>query len=127
MHSTSDPKQADPDGDILVARLEEAIARGPKPLSRVQEQVSKLERDAERYSSDQQIPVNTFRLTVPRDRPALRGLIGLILAGCIFVAAFALQSSYGDAVKADYRPVGAAARSDFITAARKTFRTAEPT
>jgi len=92
MHSTSDPKQADPDGDILVARLEEAIARGPKPLSRVQEQVSKLERDAERYSSDQQIPVNTFRLTVPRDRPALRGLIGLLLAGCIFVAAYALQS-----------------------------------
>jgi hypothetical protein len=95
MHSTSDPKQADPDGDVLVASLTElakAIARGPKPLSRVQEQVSKLERDAERYPSDQQIPVNTFRPTVPRDRSALRGLIGLLLAGCIFVAAFALQS-----------------------------------
>jgi hypothetical protein len=88
MHSTSDPKQADP--DVLVARLEKAIARGPK--SRVQEQVSKLERDAVRYSSDQQIPVNTFRPTVPLDRSALRGLIGLLLAGCIFVAAFALQS-----------------------------------
>src|SRR6516164_7458338 len=96
MHSTSDPKQADLDGDVLLAsvneELEKAIARGPEPLSRVQEQVSKLERDAERYSSDQQIPVNTFRLTVPRDRPALRGLIGLLLAGCIFVAAYALQS-----------------------------------
>ena len=99
MHSTSDPKQADPDGDVLVARLEKAIARGPEPLSRVQEQVSKLERDAERYSSDQQILVNTFRPTVPRDRPARRGLIGLLLAACIFVAAFALQSSYGDAVR----------------------------
>ena len=99
MHSTSDPKQADPDGDILVARLEEAIARGPEPLSRVQEQVSKLERDAVRYPSDPQIPVNTFRPTVPRDRPARRGLIGLLLAGCIFVAAFALHSSYGDAVR----------------------------
>ena len=86
MHSTSDPKQADP--DVLVARLEEAIARWP----RVQEQVSKLERDAVRYSSDPQIPVNTFRPTVPLDRPARRGLIGLLLAGCIFVAAFALQS-----------------------------------
>jgi len=95
MHSTSDPKQADPDGDVLVASLTElakAIARGPKPLSRVHEQVSKLERDAERYPSDQQIPVNTFRPTVPRDRSALRGLIGLLLAGCIFVAAFALHS-----------------------------------
>jgi hypothetical protein len=108
MHSTSDPKQADPDGDVLIARLEEAIARGPS----VQVQVSKLERDAVRFSSDQQIPVNTFRPTVPR-----RGLIGLLLAGCIFVAAFALHSSYGDA-----------APSDFITAAGKTgtFRTAEP-
>jgi len=103
MHSTSDPKQADLDGDVLLAsvneELEKAIARGPEPLSRVQEQVSKLERDAERYSSDQQIPVNTFRPTGPRDRSALRGLIGLLLAGCIFVAAFALQSSYGDAVR----------------------------
>ena len=103
MHSTSDPKQADPDGDVLVAsvteELSKAIARGPEPLSRVQEPVSKLEHDAVRYSSDQQIPVNTFRPTVPRDRPARRGLIGLLLAACIFVAAFALQSSYGDAVR----------------------------
>ena len=102
MRSTSEPKQADPDGDVLIASLTElarTIPRGPEPLSRVQEQVSKLERDAERYSSDQQIPVNTFRPTGPRDRSALRGLIGLLLAGCIFVAAFALQSSYGDAVR----------------------------
>src|SRR5215471_18232755 len=103
MHSTSDPKQADPDGDVLVAgvteELAKAIARGPEPLSRVQEQVSTLERDAVRYPSDPQIPVNTFRPAVPRDRPARRGLIGLLLAACIFVAAFALQSSYGDAVR----------------------------
>ena len=103
MHSTSDPKQADPDGDVWVASVTEglakAVARGPEPLSRVQEPVSKLEHDAVRYSSDQQIPVNTFRPTVPLDRSALRGLIGLLLAGCIFVAAFALQSSYGDAVR----------------------------
>jgi len=103
MHSTSDPKQADPDGDVWVASVTEglakAVARGPEPLSRVQEPVSKLEHDAVRYSSDQQIPVNTFRPAVPRDRPARRGLIGLLLAACIFVAAFALQSSYGDAVR----------------------------
>src|SRR6516225_11414318 len=110
MHSTSDPKQADPDGDVLIAslteELEKAIPRGPEPLSRVQEQVSKLEReisklerDAVRFSSDPQIPANTFRPTVPRDRPARRGLIGLLLAACIFVAVFALHSSYGDAVR----------------------------
>jgi len=75
----------------------QAIAREPEPLWRVQEQVSKLEGDAVRYPSDPQIPVNTFR--IPRYRPARRGLIGLLLAACIFVAAFALQSSYGDAVR----------------------------
>src|SRR5262249_60025489 len=98
MHSTSDPKQADPDGDVLVASVTEelakAIARGPEPLSRVQEQVSKLERDAVRYPSDPQIPVNTFRPTVPRDRPARRGLIGLLLAASIFVAASVLQCAF---------------------------------
>jgi hypothetical protein len=103
MHSTSDPKQADPHGDVLDASVTEelakAIARGPEPLSRVQEQVAKQERDAARYPSDPQIPVNTFLPTVPRDRPARRGLIGLLLAACIFVAAFALQSSYGDPVR----------------------------
>jgi hypothetical protein len=83
----------------VTEELAKAIARGPEPLSRVQEQVSELERDAVRYSSDPQIPVNTFRPAVPRDRPARRGLIGLLLAACIFVAAFALQSSYGDAVR----------------------------
>ena len=30
---------------------------------------------------------------------ALRGLIGLLLAACIFAAAFASQSSYGGAAK----------------------------
>jgi hypothetical protein len=103
MHSTSDRKQAYPGGDVLVASVTEelakAIARGPEPLSRVQEQGSKLERDAVRYPSDPQIPVNTFHPTAPRDRPARRGLIGILLATCIFVAAFALQSSYGDAVR----------------------------
>ena len=103
MHSTSDPKQADPYGDVLLASVEEelakAIARGPEALSRLQEQVSRLERDAVRYPSDPEIPVNTFRPAVQRDRPARRGLIGLLLAACIFVAAFALQSSYGDAVR----------------------------
>jgi hypothetical protein len=103
MHSTSDRKQAHPDGDVLVASVTEelakAIARGPEPLSRVQERRSKLERDAVRYPSDPQIPVNTFHPTAPRDRPARRGLIGILLAACIFVAAFALQSSYGDAVR----------------------------
>ena len=34
-----------------------------------------------------------------RGGSALRGLIGLLLAACIFAAAFASQSSYGDAAK----------------------------
>ena len=34
-----------------------------------------------------------------RGGSALRGLIGLLLAACIFAAAFASQSSYGGAAK----------------------------
>lgn len=105
MHSTPDPKQTDPH-DVLVGRAYEEfanacnqLARAPEQPALVQEQVSQLEHDAARYPSDPQIPVNTFRPAVPRDRPALRGLVGLLLAACIFVAAIASQSSYGDALK----------------------------
>jgi hypothetical protein len=40
--------------------------------------------------------MNTFRPAIPRDRPGLRGLIGLLLAACICVALIASQSFYGD-------------------------------
>ena len=86
-------QQADP-RHVLVARADEELAhaheqitRAGEELARAEQQLSKLEHDA--------APRNR-RLF---DRPAVRGLTGLLLAACIGVAAIAWQSSYGDAAK----------------------------
>ena len=100
MNSMPNPKQTDPH-DVAIPALKEAyeqIGRADEQLARLDEQVSKLELDAARHPSDQQ-----KRLAVPgrrssRGRPALQGLIGLLLAACIGAAAIAWQS-HGDAVK----------------------------
>jgi uncharacterized membrane protein YccC len=99
MNSTTDPKAIEPD-DVLVARADERlahaydqIARADEQLARLNEQLSKLEHDPAHHPS----AVAGHR--PPRGRPALRGLIGLLLAVCIFVGAFVLQSAYGDAAK----------------------------
>jgi hypothetical protein len=90
---------ANPD-DILVARADERlahaygqIARADEQLARVTEQLSRLERDAARQPSAP--PIRRSSL----DRPALRGGLGLLVAACIFAAAFVSQSSYGNAAK----------------------------
>jgi hypothetical protein len=101
MNSMPNPEQTDPH-DVAIAALKQAreqIGRADKQLPRVDEQVSKLEQGAARHPSGQQ-----KRLAVPgrrssRGRLALLGLIGLLLAACISVAALAWQSPYGDAAK----------------------------
>jgi hypothetical protein len=85
MNSTPNPKAIDPN-DVLVAHADEQLAR-------LTEQLSNLEHDTARHPSA--VPARG----PSRGRPALRGLIGLLLAACIFVAAFVSQSSYGDAAK----------------------------
>lgn len=99
MDSTPSPKSAEPE-DALVARADERlahaygqIARADEQLARVTEQLAKLERDATRQ------PLAPPYRRPSRGRPVLRGFIGLLLAACIFGAAFASQSSYGDAAK----------------------------
>ena len=99
MNSTLNPTATDAN-NVLIARADERlahayaqIAQADEELVRVTEHLSKLEQDGARHISG-----GPGRLP-SRDRPARRGLIGLLLAACIFVAAFALQSSYGDAVR----------------------------
>jgi len=99
MNSTTDPKAIEPD-DVLVARADERlahaydqIARADEQLARLTDQLSKLEHDAARH------PSTVVSHRPSRGRPALRGFIGLLLAACIFVGAFVLQSSYSDAAK----------------------------
>src|SRR6476620_1025643 len=99
MNSTTDPKAIESD-DVLVARADERlvhaydqIARADEQLARLTEQLSKLEQDAVHR------PSAVVGLRPSRGGSALRGFIGLLLAVCIFVGAFVLQSSYGDAAK----------------------------
>lgn len=99
MNSTPAPTTIEPD-DVLIARADQRlthaydqIARADEQLARVTEQLSKLEHDGDRHLS-----------AVLDRRPsrgwwAIRGLIGLVLAACVVVAAFVSQSSYGDAAK----------------------------
>ena len=96
----------------LVARADERlvhaydqIARADEQLARVNEQLSKLDQDGTRHPSQPKNSAKWFRppdrgASSSRGRPALRGLIGLLLASGICVAALAAQSSYGDAVRA---------------------------
>lgn len=99
MTSTPDPKATEPD-DVLVKRADERlahayeqIARADEQLARVTEQLSKLDQDAARHTSA------APGRRPSRGRPALRGVIGLLLAACIVAAAFAWQSPYGHAAK----------------------------
>src|SRR5258706_905395 len=93
METTLNPKPTDP-RHVLTARADEELAHAyqqitsaGEEIARAEEQLSKLERAARR--------------AVPGKRPsrggrAVRGFIGLMLAACIGVAAFAWQSPYGD-------------------------------
>src|SRR5712664_1994640 len=73
--------------DEELAHAHEQIARANEEIARAEKQLSKLEHDA--------VPGNRPLF----DRPAVRGLTGLLLAACIGIAAIAWQSSYGDAAK----------------------------
>jgi hypothetical protein len=99
MKFTPNPKATEADdvlvprGDERLAHAYEQIVRADKQLTPANEQLSKLEHDAAL------LPSAVPGRRPSRGRPALRGLIGLLLAACIFVAAFVSQSSYGDVAK----------------------------
>jgi hypothetical protein len=87
MQSTLDPRPIDP-----IARYLEQIASENEQIART------LADDAARPA-----PAAVKNVQVPGDRPsfgrpAVRGFVGLLLAACIGVAAFAWQS-YGDVAK----------------------------
>jgi hypothetical protein len=112
MDSSVDTRQTDPHvkpvlstqekelvarADERLAHAYEQIARADEELARLNEQVFKLDRDAARRSSDARKAAKQPHRP-SRGRPALRGLIGLLLTAGIFTAAFAWQS-YGETVR----------------------------
>jgi hypothetical protein len=101
MNSMPNSKKTDPH-DVAVAAIAQAceqLGRADEQFAFVDERVFKSEQDAARHRSDQQMRPAVPDRRSSRGRPALLGLIGLLLAACVGVAAFAWQSSYGDAAK----------------------------
>ena len=99
MNSTPNPTTGSPDA-VLAARADERlahayeqIARADEQLARVTEQLSKMEHEAAHRPSVVYCPPPSH------DRPAIRGLLGLVLAACIGGAAFAVQTPYGEAAR----------------------------
>jgi hypothetical protein len=84
-------QQTDP-RHVLVARADEELAHAYEQITRAGEEIARAE---EQLSKLDAASGNRGLF----DRPAVRGLTGLLLAACIGVAAIAWQSSYGDAAK----------------------------
>ena len=94
MNSMPNPTEADPNDDLVaradkrLAHAYEQIARADEQLARVTENLSHMDRSAARKPADR-----------PHGRPARRALVGLLLAACIFAAAFVWQSPQTDAIR----------------------------
>jgi septal ring factor EnvC (AmiA/AmiB activator) len=101
-------QQTDP-RHVLVARADEELAHAHEQITRAAEEIARAEQQLSKLEHDA-APGNR-RLF---DRPAVRGLTGLLLAACIGAAAFAWQSPYGVAAKeiiARWAPQGVATSS----------------
>jgi len=100
MKSTPNLHASSPDADLIaraderLAHAYEQIARADEQLVRVTEQISKLEQEAVH-----QPPAAVPTQRASHGRPVLRGFIALLLAACVFTAAFISQSPYGEAAK----------------------------
>jgi uncharacterized protein YoxC len=93
MDPTMDIKQT---RDALISRVDEQLAHVHEQIKSADEQLASLEAQLPRQ--EREAPRSHFRSRRSRNRPWLRGLVGLLLAAYIGAAAFVSQSSYGDAV-----------------------------
>ena len=84
-------QQTDP-RHVLVARADEELAHAHEQITRAAEEIARAEQQLSKLDA----AAGNQGLF---DRPAVRGLTGLLLAACIGVAAIAWQSSYGDVAK----------------------------
>ncbi len=93
MDTALNPKQTDP-RHVLLARADEELAHAHEQIARANEEIACAEKQLSKLEHNA-VPGSRPLF----DRPAVRGLTGLLLAACIIVAAIAWQSSYGDAAK----------------------------
>jgi len=91
MHPTTDAKQT---REALISRADEQLAHAYEQIKSADEQLAGMEAQLSRL--ERETPRSHPRRS--RDRPWLRGIVGLLLAAYIVSAAFVSQSSYGDTV-----------------------------
>lgn len=91
MDPTTDIKQM---RDALISRADEQLAHVHEQIKSADEQLASLEAQVSRQ--EREAPRSHSRRS--RERPWLRGIVGLLLAAYIVAAAFVSQSSYGDTV-----------------------------
>jgi hypothetical protein len=91
MDPTTDIKQI---REALISRVDEQIAHAHEQIKSADEQLARMEDQLSKQ--ERAVPRSHPRRS--RDRPWLRGIVGLLLVAYIVAAAFVSQSSYGDAV-----------------------------
>jgi hypothetical protein len=93
MDTALNPKETD-SRHVLVASADKELAHAYEQITRADEQIAQAEKQLSKLERDA-VPGKRSLF----DRPAVRGLTGLLLAGCIGVAAIAWQSSYRDTAR----------------------------
>ena len=81
--------------DTLLSRVDQQLAHTYEQIKSADEQLARME---DRLSRSGHEAVSGSHPRQSRDRPWLRGIVGLLLAACIAAAAFLSQSSYRDVV-----------------------------
>jgi septal ring factor EnvC (AmiA/AmiB activator) len=102
MDSAANTRQADPHVNPALSTQEmELVARADERLAHAYEQIARADDELARFNEQisrlEKKPANVLRQP-SRGRPALRGLMGLLLTAGICTAAFAWQS-YGETVR----------------------------
>ena len=85
--------------DALIARVDEQLAHVHEQIKSADEQLASLEAQVSRDQAsreEREAPRSHSRRS--RERPWLRGVVGLLLVASIAAAAFVSQSSYGDTI-----------------------------
>ena len=92
MDTKPDSKQTD-SRHVLIARADEELAHAHEQITSADEQIARAEKQLSK------LELAARRAASGKRGRAVSGLIGLMLAACIGVAAMAWQSPYGDAAK----------------------------
>jgi hypothetical protein len=95
MDTAPNPDQTDA-RQVLSARADEELAHAYEQIARVGEEMARAEKQLSKLERDAAGPAVRRKRSL-FDRPAVRGLTGLLLAACIGAYAIARQSSSGDA------------------------------